>query len=567
MKKRAMALAGAVLMMAAGSAVAQSAPPPLDITLRPHGIEGSVDYVEVKIHIGTPNVKAGETLVHIPLTIVSRPGVPLDSQSLHAVDDSGALAVTQFDQAPTSIGTYRDFRPTRDTKGDVTLSYRAKVHEVNSGSRNGPLFDLRGQPDGVNGAGMTFLALPDTKTPYAIDIKWDLSQMPPGSKGVHSFGEGEVKLVAPVEPVNFTFYYAGKVKSYSPPSGKFTMYWTTNPPFDLNVLAQKIGTLYDYETAFFQDPGLDYRIFVRENPFHGTGGTALPKSFMFGYSSLDALEPLQQQLLIAHEMTHNWPAMDGDHGDTAWYSEGTAEFYSLLLSWRAGQLTADQFAEQMSKRMADYFGNPLHTLNNADAAEAFWNDTRAQTIPYGRGLLYLINTDVRIRTATNGKQSLDDTVLWILNSQRAEKTIGVPEWLAHVGAIIGDETARADFQEMTTGKLDRALPGALGTCFDQALAYVHPYDLGFDTTSLTTKVISHLTPGSAAEIAGLREGDTIVETSDTYYAQHAEDHHLTVKVKRGEATVAIDYIPRQAQAVETFKWIRKASVAPADCKL
>ena len=39
---------------------------------------------------------------------------------------------------------------------------------------------------------------------------------------------------------------------------------------------------------------------------------------------------------IAHEIVHNWPALDGPTGEIEWFAEGTAEFYSMAIPLRAG---------------------------------------------------------------------------------------------------------------------------------------------------------------------------------------------------------------------------------------
>ena len=56
---------------------------------------------------------------------------------------------------------------------------------------------------------------------------------------------------------------------------------------------------------------------MRQNPYKGAAAS-LAHSFMFGYepAARPTLDSLQG--LVAHEMTHNWPAMQGEHGDTAW---------------------------------------------------------------------------------------------------------------------------------------------------------------------------------------------------------------------------------------------------------
>src|SRR5699024_4038051 len=139
----------------------------------------------------------------------------------------------------------------------------------------------------------------------------------------------------------------------------------------------------------------------------GTGGTALPGSFAFGFSATEETDADELRSLLAHEMTHNWPHLDGPPADTSWYSEGMAEYYSHVIPLRSGLLSRERFAKQLSDRHLVYDTNPLRTLSNAEANEMAWLDPRAQRIPYGRGLAYLIATDAAIRAATNDKKSLD----------------------------------------------------------------------------------------------------------------------------------------------------------------
>ncbi|MBB5062655.1 hypothetical protein [Granulicella mallensis] len=557
-------LAFAGFIIFSNKCIAQSAPPPIVIVLKPHGIENTVDYIDVAIHLGAPDVGAGRTLVHLPLTIVSRPGIQLEAKDLKATDVEGVLPLGQSDMFATSSSTYRNYIPARATLGDVTLEYRA---HVNASKRNGPLFDLVGQPGGVNGAGVTFLALPDTNNVYAIDVQWDLSALAAGSRGISSLGEGEVKLVGPPEAALYMFYYAGAVKSYTLASSRFTVYWMTEPPFNVQAFAASIGQIYKEETSFFKGSAPAYNIFIRQNSFLGLGGTALSHGFMLGYSRTGDENALAYRMLVSHEMIHNWPALSGDHIDTAWYSEGTAEYYSLLLSLRAHTNSMDETIEGLNSRVSAYLGNPLHTLNNRRVGEQFWKDLRAQTVPYGRGLLYLIHTNARIVQATAGQKSVDDVVLWVLNQQRAGKEIGNAEWVERVGSLIGAEAAKKDYEAMVAGSLDRVDPKAFSPCLVSVPAQIHEYDLGFDPQSFDSHRITGLNLSSAAAKAGLEEGDTIIDTSDTYRARMGQTNHLVLTVERGQNTLKIDYIPRSSQAISAFKWQLAPDITTANCSL
>lgn len=79
-------------------------------------------------------------------------------------------------------------------------------------------------------------------------------------------------------------------------------------------------------------------------------------------------------------MVHNWPHLDdNDLSTTAWYSEGTAEYYTAMLSYRHNSLTLDKFADLVNKHTEDYMTSPFLHASNQQAGEQFWADTRAQS--------------------------------------------------------------------------------------------------------------------------------------------------------------------------------------------
>jgi hypothetical protein len=357
-------------------------PPALKLELKPHATDGAFDYVDGRMTLESPKIAANATLVKMPVIVVSIPTARYDGDALKARDDAGDLTLTIKDEPPTPTSTDRRWLANRATEGDVVITFRAPPRVITPTTRNGPLFDVRANGGGMTAAGITFIPIPDTSFPYRVSLKWDLSSVAPGSRGVWSLGEGDVEATIPANTLAFSFYAAGPLLSYpAQPTPDFGMYWLIQPTFDTAPLAQGIQHLYSYMSKFFQDEGQPYRVFIRKNFNHGNGGTALARSFTFGWSEATAPTLDSLQSLLAHEMTHNWPAMEGEHGDTAWYSEGAAEYYSILLSHRAGVTTPAQFQEEVNERAAGYYTNPHRALTNRDAAKIFWSDWSAQRVP------------------------------------------------------------------------------------------------------------------------------------------------------------------------------------------
>lgn len=553
-------------VLLAGAARAAE-PPRLELVMTPHATGGADSGLAVRMTLQAPDLKAGEGLVRLPLTLVGIPSARYDGDALTARDAAGPIPLAQSEEPPTPQGTYRRWSVGRATQGDVVVRYDAPPRRVTEATNNGPLFDLREEAGGFAGAGVGFLAAPVRPGPWRVRLAWDLAAAPPDSRGVWSYGEGTVERVLPSEALAFSYYAVGPLKRYpAQGDGGFALYWLADPPFDPAALGEKIRALYAHMAGFFSDQEASYRVFVRQNPYRGRGGTALARSFMFGYHapSRPTVEDLQG--LIAHEMAHTWPALQGEHGDTAWYSEGTAEYYSLALSWRAGAIPLDKVVETLNERADAYYSNPYRSLSNPEAARLFWTDPIAQTVPYGRGFHYLLQTEAAIRQASGGRRSLDDVVKAVRARQAAGQPHGIAQWLALVGAEIGAEPARRDYEQMVSGALLRLPDTLYAPCLTVAARPIRPFQLGFARSSLNdARVIAGLQPGSAAEAAGLRDGDVILEVNDVGEVRRDEAKPLTLTVRRGGEQRTVSYLPRGAP-VEAWRWTRNPQAPASACR-
>ncbi|WP_129793811.1 hypothetical protein [Sphingosinicella sp. CPCC 101087] len=553
------------LLLVAAPAAAQPALPALDVELAPVVTGGAVTRVDVQMRIEAPALAAGGALLRLPLTIVSIPTSAYEASAISARDDAGPLALTQEEEAPRPEGVYRRFLVSRATRGDVVVEYSAAPRQVSETTNNGPLFDMRAENGGFTSAGISFLALPVREAPFRVSLKWNLSRMAPGSIGVWSLGEGDVETVAPAQQLAFTFYAAGPMRRYRPEGGgRLTLYALSEAPFDLQALANRIGGLYEHMAGFFGEGADAYRVFARQHPYRGRGGTALPRSFTFGYHAPSNPTIDELQGMLSHEIAHGWPSMQGEHGETAWYSEGTAEYYSILLARRAGLLDDGRFLEEINERAGGYYAHSFRSLSNAEAAQRFWSDPFVQQVPYGRGFLYLARTDGAIRTASDGRRSLDDVVLALRERQAAGQSYGIADWLDLVGREIGRDRAEQDYRSMAAGEVVR--PGsAFADCFLAVPAPARRLELGFARRSFNDgAVVQGLIEGSYAERAGVRDGDAILDYTDLdeISADAAKEMRLTIR--RDGREQVISYLPR-AQEVEAWRWVPNPQAAEKAC--
>lgn len=349
----------------------------------------------------------------------------------------------------------------------------------------------------------------------------------------------------------FTYYAAGPMQRFPADGGPFALYWFTEPPFDLPAVAADISAWFAQASRFFRDPGGSYRVFVRANPYPAGGGTALRRSFMFGWGVDRPVSAAELQGLLAHEITHNWPRLDGgEHAETAWYSEGTAEYYSILLSRRAGAIDDAEFLERINGRATAYYANPFRELSNAEAGKRFWSDPQAQRVPYGRGFMYLVALDAKLRAASAGRRSVDDLVLEVLERQGRGERVDLAQWTQLLERELG-AAGHADFDAMVGGATIVPPTSSFGPCL-KPVPYREPrFELGFD--DFVAGKVRGLVADSNAARAGVQEGDEIVDRGDVEAARRDPARELVIKLRRGADLQEIRYRPRGAQ-IEGWRW-------------
>ena len=544
---------------------AQQSPalPKLDVLMTPHQENGKVDAVGVQLTIEQPQLAAGQALLKMPTYAVSIDVPAYAPEAIEASDAAGKLTLTTVEGAPDPSMVFRRYLVNRATAGDVVVRYTGRPRQVDASTRNGPLYDLRAEAGGLLGAGMYFLALPPDDKTYQITLDWDLSRSAAGTRGVWSIGAGRQKLVGTSQELFESGFAIGKVKSFPVDgSGAFGLYWLSEPPFDMLKLAGDMQGMYGYMAKFFKDTGTTYRIFARRNPYPSSGGSGWTRSFVFAYGSA-GVNADDQQLLLAHEMIHNWPRLDdNDLGDTAWYTEGTADYYTAILSYRARLITLEQFVRLVNENTEDYMTNPFVALSNEEAGKKFWEEAQAQRIPYGRGFMYFLSLNAQMQARSQGQRSVDDLVLEVLARQRAGKKVFVADWRALVVSELGEAAGR-EYDDMVAGKLIVPPASALAPCLTLSQKPVRPFDLGFD--EMSRSVVRRLRAGSQAETAGLANGDRIVSIANMPAARKAQGQELSLVIARDGQERQLSYLPRRP-AAQVWYWEMPAGGAGANCK-
>ena len=572
MKTKTLLAAVAAALALATSAGAQNAPPALNVTLAPHQSDGAVDKVGVTLKLQAPGAQPGEPFLRLPMVFASVETQRYEAAQIEVTDAKGAVPLVQKDDPvdQANFMYFRRWQVARPTQGDVTVRYTANAAAFRPKLGSGPPFDLRPEAGGLNGAGVTFLALPDNSRPYSLSLDWDLAAMPAGSRGAQSLGEGQLKLVGPVDLLAHTFYMAGPMNSYPEASSgqPFAIYWLGTPPFDVPAVASWTEKARTAIATFFGEPNKPYRVFFRHNPYPGTGGAGLINSFMSGFGDDPPPTVDGMRHHLAHEIVHNWPgSLNGPNGVVSWYGEGLAEFYSATIPWRAGLISTEDFLIQINERAQSYYGNPVNTAPAEEIAAKFWSDTRVRKLPYDRGAFYMAMVDAQVRAKSGGKRRLDDLVKAMLARRAAGQSYDTEAWLELVAAELGPQ-ARAEHAAMMAGKLLVPPSDAYGPCFKREAASFRAFELGFDSASLTAspRIVKGLVAGSRAAAAGIRDGDEVTEAVVLDAVQAKPEQTITLKIRREGRDLAITYLPR-GQAQDGYRWARVPQVPDNQCAI
>lgn len=521
------------------------ASPSIEITLAPEVADGVATGIRVSFELRGLVLTEEDTLCRLPQILVGVAGAAVTDDGVTATDDAGTIPLGHAVDDPTPTWTFRRWRPQRTTQGTVRVEYFAPVRVVTAATTNGPLYDLRAEGPGVSAAGVSFLALPDREEELTAQVAWDLSHLPAGARGVSSHGEGTVHRTATAEQLTYTFFMAGPVSSHPQvPGDTFGMYWLSETKFDASEVGRHVELLYQQMCAFFRDPDPGYRVFVRKHPFVGNGGSALPGSrgFMFGWSDEKTQTTAALKRLLEHETVHNWTLLDGDPAEVSWYNEGTAEYYSLLLTLRTGVIDEDTFVSLLNERAHGYYGNPVQTLSSAEAARIYWTDWRAQRVPYGRGQFYLLDVDHKIRQASEGRRSLDDIIWELLDRKRAGQETGVDAWIELITAELGQD-GRKEYEAMMAGQWVLPSANCLSPRFTGREEQIRQLDVGFNYSSFRTQTVSGVVQGGNADRVGIRDGDQIVQAPAPHSLPSKPAKEITLTLARDGQEFEVTYEP------------------------
>ncbi len=531
--------------------------------------------LKISLSFSPPNLPANASLVELYIAIGNVPCQAYnETNPILAVDDDGILDLT------IAVGEEHNLRrwlTSRPTVGAVKLFMTALPREIDITTPIGPRVDLREIDGGLLGSASSMVPLPATTPPhhsYKITVCWNLSKSHSNTSYASSLGEDLCTEIADkaqaIQALQSSIFAVGPTlhryppSSQSPEMSQFGLFYfgdRVDVPFDVIKLADYIQALFINMCGYFHDSDTrPYRVFLRPS-LRGFGGQGFLSSFMLEYFPNVEVEQWELEWLLAHEATHNWPLMDSTPGqvtgaDNTWYNEGIATYYQLFLPYQFGKTTKVEFVKQLNMNLQAYFTNPTINMSNEEVAEQTWQNSAAQRLPYHRGLLYFLRLEYLLQQSSGGKLGIRSPVLQLLERKRRGEAFDLSCWISLVGAAIGNITvAKEQYQDMAAGGC-LSLPSTALFHFD--LRVIHTaqerLELGFDTASLNSRVISGTVPGSRAEGAGIRDGDAIVQTRSMYW-QVADNiaRNMSMWLMRDDVEFDVSYWPRSREKVPSLQ--------------
>jgi len=556
----------AAVMLLLGASPTSGSAQTMQVTLAPGDVDVArgLARMDVELKVSAMEAQAGQAVLTLPVVIANTDTIATTLTDLTITDALGPVPWTVRDD-PVAMVYARHWIAGRAVSGDVTVRYRAPIDNTPPRRGSGPPYSLRTEGGGVSGVGNTFILLPEDDRDYRIALRWDLTGLDAGANATSSYGEGDVDLEAgKADRLSSTVFMAGPMQREPMPVSNtgFSAAWLGETPFEAQPLMAWTHQLHGWMSRFFAEPGEPpYRVFMRYNPINAGGGVALTRSFLVTYGQ--ATDPADLKSTLSHEMIHTWTQWDG-RGQ--WYGEGIAVYYQGLMPYRAGLITADDYLADINDTARRYYSNLLNDTPDDQIAPRFWEDSRIRVLPYDRGGLYFAVVNGKVRRASQGARSLDDLILEMNRRRRAGETVNEAVWVALLTAELGED-GQALHVAMKAGELMLPEADDYGPCFTRYVGRARRFDLGFDPKSLVgdVKTIRGLVPGSAAEQAGIRNGDVVTYAVAMDGVQSNPQAMLTLQVTRGEDRFPVTYLPR-GEEVDVYQWRRAPDAADAACK-
>ena len=282
----------------------------------------------------------------------------------------------------------------------------------------------------------------------------------------------------------------------------------------------QIRRVVDTENKFWHVQQMPFFL-VTLAPFDGKSGdndgSGFTNAFMLFLSHEDTFDA-ERLRLLAHEMFHHWNplSMGPVSGDESlqWFTEGFTVYYDASIPLRAALISYADYLEYLNRRLQEYQTSPLRKVTNAEWRKMSHSSGPGSVLPYARGAAIALWADTAIRERSDGRFSLDNVMLDLVNEAQVSKPRELNEdrVFRALARYLGPEQVSM-IRSMALDGAEVPLPDRLAGCARLAQVTRTVVDPGFDENSLDTKHIAGVDPEGSAYRAGIRDGQEVFRVS------------------------------------------------------
>jgi predicted metalloprotease with PDZ domain len=308
--------------------------------------------------------------------------------------------------------------------------------------------------------------------------------------------------------------------------------------YDMRKVVAMLRRLVSSATIWMEDRPFQTYIFFYHFPRGAPGngmehanGTAIDLSAQTLAANPDALAGL-----TGHEFFHLWNVKRirpqslepvdytrENYTRALWFSEGTTTTAANIILLRAGLLDEKRYLKSIAGEIGELERRPAHRTQSVEESslDAWLEKYDYYRLPtrsisyYNKGNLLGVLLDLQVREASHGSASLRDILVW-MNDHYARKGEFFPDTdgVRQAAEAVSHSDLGWFFQKYVAGTDEIPWDDffkTVGLHLEKRASSIA--DLGFVATRNfdAALVVSSVTPGGGADLAGLSVGDSILE--------------------------------------------------------
>jgi len=301
--------------------------------------------------------------------------------------------------------------------------------------------------------------------------------------------------------------------------------------------------------------------------------------------------------LISHEFFHLWnvkrirPAEMWPYDYHAeqytpllWWSEGVTDYYGDLTNLRAGLWTPEQFLDNATSNIREVESAP-EPWSAEDGSEATWIHevyVNSSQLYYPKGSLLGFLLDISVRDATDNAHNLDEVMRALFiryyRQNKGFRTADLLNELRTAGMPAVDSFYRRYIDGRDSLPYEAVFAKA-GLVLSRQVVTTPFVGVSTGPTPAGGLMVQTVSPGSAAEQAGVQAGDVITNIGDVAIASDPDwgatfrtryrgkaGQPFTITVQRSGQTLKLNTVVRE-HTVATFRLQRAPSPTPKQTKI